>query len=370
MTDILDPGGGPDLDEIAGGAAVGVAAAAGAALVCLSCSEAIQGAYCSNCGQRNDDLRRNSFVLARDFMRDTFGFDSRMWRTLGLMALAPGTVPKNYSHGRRSRYTPPVRLFLVVSFLFFLTLGLTKTMFVAVEITRKTPEQIAADDARVSEAIKSVDAELSKDTMVEIEGQKANCPINIKMKFFVRPADVKIDGDAWRTCAASIQAAAKIEMESDKEVVAAEKKVIAGFNRFVTGLTAAVEHPEKFNSDVNDWLARIMFLMTPMLALLLALFIRGKDALLFDHLVLSLYLHAAGFAVVGLGIMAAIAKVPYAAPVAAVSIGLYFLIALKRAYKRGWIKTFFAALFAGLFYLLILTSAATWIMGDTVFRQA
>ncbi len=61
-------------------------------------------------------------MLARDFIEDTFAFDSRMWRTLGLLASSPGVVPTNYSHGCRARYTPPVRLFLVVSFLASITL--------------------------------------------------------------------------------------------------------------------------------------------------------------------------------------------------------------------------------------------------------
>jgi hypothetical protein len=106
--------------------------------------------------------------------------------------------------------------------------------------------------------------------------------------------------------------------------------------------------------------------MTPVLALLLALFIRGRDALLFDHLVLALYMHATAFVIGGLGILAAMAHIPYAAPVAAGLIALYFFVALKRAYKRGWIKTTFTALFAGLFYIIILGSAVTALMGGAV----
>ena len=368
MSDSIDPNDdGPGI-ESAGGGAIGVAGAAGAALACLSCGAAIAGPYCVNCGQRNDDLRRSSFLLARDFLRDTFGFDSRMWRTLGLMAIAPGTVPSNYSHGRRSRYTPPVRLFLVVSFLFFLTIGLTQTMFLAVEITRKSEAEIAADKTRVSEALSEAGAELPPEDLVVIEGQAADCPINIRMRFFVRPADVKVDGEAWRKCAESIQSAARVETDAPDQ--ATEERMIAGFNRFISGLTSAIEHPEEFNRDVNDWLARIMFLMTPALALLLSLFIRGKDALLFDHLVLSLYLHAASFAIVGVGVLAAMGGVLHAAPVAAGAIELYFLIALKRAYKRGWVKTAYTAAFVSFLYLLILSSAATAIVGRAVWENA
>lgn len=363
MTGVFDPTDGPDIDDLAGAGAA--AAAAGAALICLACGAAIGGAYCGACGQKNDDMRRSSFALVGDFFRDTFGFDSRMWRTLGLLAVAPGTVPKNYSHGKRSRYTPPVRLFLVISFLFFLTLALTKTMFIAMEISLKTADEIAAEKEQFRKGMEQAGAQLSSETLVEVEGQQADCPINIRTRFFVRPGDVKIDGDAWRKCAKSIEETVEIETPDD----ANETRVRKGLNRFLSGISQAVEHPEQINRDINDWLARIMFLMTPVLALLLALFIRGKDALLFDHLVLSLYLHAAAFAAVGLGVLAAMAGLPYAAPVAAGAIALYFLIALKRAYGRGWIKTTFTAFFAGLLYLLILSSAATAMVLNAVWTS-
>ncbi len=94
------------------------AAAGELSLACLSCGAASVAVFCANCGQKNDDLRRSIFLLARDFVEDTFSFDSRMWRTLGALVVAPGVVATNYAHGKRSRYTPPVRLFLVVSFIF------------------------------------------------------------------------------------------------------------------------------------------------------------------------------------------------------------------------------------------------------------
>jgi hypothetical protein len=352
MAGAFDPTDGPDLDDLAEAGAI---AAAGAAHACLSCGAAVDGTYCGSCGQKNDDLRRSSLALARDFLQDTFGFDSRMWRTLGLLAAAPGTVPRDYAHGKRSRYTPPVRLFLVVSFLFFLTLALTKTMFIAIEISLKTDAEIAAEKKQLQEGLAQAGAEIPENALVEIEGQQADCPINIRTRFFVRPGDVKFDGDAWRQCAASIQQSVEVEAPDEN----GEARARAVLSRFLAGVTQAVEHPERVNGDINDWLARLIFLMAPILALLLALFIRGKDALLFDHLVLSLYMHAAGFAAVGLGLLAAMAKVPHAAPVAAGAIGLYFVIALKRAYRRGWIKTVWTAAVGGLLYLLILASAAT-----------
>ncbi len=210
----------PPEGDGAGAAAVAAAVAAGAA--CLSCGVAIVGVYCVGCGQKNDDLRRSSFVLFKDFIRETFAFDSRMWRTLGLLAAAPGTVPRRYSHGKRSSYTPPVRLFLVVSFLFFLVLGFTQTMFLAVEVRALTPQEIAADRALKQKAATlaaagassgAVVAKIETDGgIVEFESQTVDCDIKFATRFFVRASDLKTDPEAWRRCADSIDAAAKVEI--------------------------------------------------------------------------------------------------------------------------------------------------------------
>lgn len=381
-----------DIDDIIGGpgelGAAAAAAAAGAA--CLSCGAAAVVTYCAACGQKHDDLRRSSFLLGKEFLQDSFGFDSRMWRTLGLMVAAPGLVPSNYSHGRRSRYTPPIRLFLVISFLFFLALSFTQTMFIAVEVTKKTPEQIAAEKASVEEAMKEdrgFDIKLDEararaeaagappgvipdvgDGLVEVDGHDLNCDVNFKTRFFVKPKDVHVDQEAWRACAKSMESLAIVEI-NDEAPSEGTEKVRGAFNRVIAGVTNAIEDPRAFNASVNEWLARILFLMAPVLAIILALFIRGRDALLFDHLVLALYSHAAAFAIVGAAIIAGQLGFKYAGAVAAGALGVYFLLALKRAYKRGWIKTVYTGVFVSFLYFLVLSTAVLSIVSNVVWQN-
>ncbi len=384
MSDIpdIDPG---DAGGDAGGD-IGISPAVGAAAVlCLSCSAAIVGAYCANCGQKNDDMRRSSFVLLKDFIKDTFAFDGRMWRTLGLMAVMPGTVPTNYSHGKRSRYTPPVRLFLVVSFLFFLVLGVTQTMFVAFDVEAKSAEEIAADRKSREAAAKEVDkaladarADLADDGAVLIDGQTVDCDIKAKVRFFVRPADINVDEAKWRACADSIARAATAEIKDEKEEFAAadskgdigNSDVLRGFQRVLDGVNMMVADPPAFNSHINTWLPRVMFFMAPVLALILALFIRGRNALLFDHLVLSLYSHAAAFAIIGVAILLGQFGVPYVFPAAIAALGVYFVAALRRAYRRGWVKTVYSAAFTGLIYLVILVSVVSAIIVRQIWSAA
>ena len=383
--DPAEDGGGIDAPPT--DAAIDAALAAGAALVCLACAAKIAGPYCWNCGQKNDDMRRSTFVLFKDFIKDTFAFDSRMWRTLGLMAASPGAVPTNYSHGKRSRYTPPVRLFLVVSFLFFLVLSVTHTMFVAVEVRAKTAEEIAAEKAALEAALAGAgpQARVALDRIevddaqgvITVNGDQYDCNVTANLRFFVRPQDLHVDEEKWRACSASITQAAQKEIKADVELNelpvqagVTEEDAARSFDRVMSGIDLIVANPVAFNNEINVWLPRVMFFMAPVLALILALFIRGRNALLFDHLVLSLYSHAMGFAIIGIAILLGQFGVPGVFAVAMAALGVYFVAALKRAYGRGWIKTVMTSVFAGLIYFLALTSVVGSIIANQIWRTA
>ena len=138
--------------------------------------------------------------------------------------------------------------------------------------------------------------------------------------------------------------------------------------RFSAGAVRALENPVAFNNAFNNWLPRVMFLMTPILAFILAIFIRGRDALVFDHLVLALYTHAVGFAVVIAALLASQAGVPHAGPAAGAAMFIYFFAALKRSYGRGWVKTTWTAIMASFLYLTILFSAVIFMRWNIVWN--
>ncbi len=345
--------------------------ARGAAALCLSCGHEVIGPFCSWCGQKDDDMRRSSFVLAREFMQDTFGFDSRMWRTLGALAAMPGVVPTRYAHGKRSRYTPPVRLFIVVSFLFFLTIALTKTLFVAIDVL---PDDKAAWE--------TVEKSLADSGVVTAEELAPACSGSIELRFFVKEDALSIDPAAIDACLTQLTDAAQQEIEiagaaavEDDPAAAApitpdSEDLQALLERAFGGVAWAVSDPVAFNETFNRWLPRVMFLMTPVLALILTVFIRGRDALIFDHLVLSLYTHAAGFAIVGATLILAQLGAPLAANAASIAIAVYYVVALKSAYKRGWVKTLWTAAASSVLYLFILQGIVLAIISQIIWQAA
>jgi len=92
--------------------------------VCLNCGTRLDTAYCPQCGQKNRDYRLSFRDLFSDFIEELLDVDSRVLKSLRLLFTRPGFLTREYISGRRVSYLPPVRLYLIASVLFFLTLSL------------------------------------------------------------------------------------------------------------------------------------------------------------------------------------------------------------------------------------------------------
>lgn len=91
---------------------------------CLNCGEVLRGQHCAHCGQRARVRVLSLGSLVRDLFGDLTNFDSRLWRTLKPLAFRPGHLTVEFLRGRRVHFTPPFRMYLLVSVAFFLAASL------------------------------------------------------------------------------------------------------------------------------------------------------------------------------------------------------------------------------------------------------
>jgi hypothetical protein len=91
---------------------------------CLNCQTIMQGPYCFQCGQHEKSSIRHFGVFVRDVIDDVFNLDSRAVRTIKPLLFSPGFLTTEYLSGRRMRYVPPLRLYVIASLMFFLLVGL------------------------------------------------------------------------------------------------------------------------------------------------------------------------------------------------------------------------------------------------------
>ncbi|HNP63550.1 MAG TPA: DUF4286 family protein [Woeseiaceae bacterium] len=86
---------------------------------CLNCGTRLRGQYCGSCGQRSRSRLISIWQLMREAFGDLFELDSRLWKTLIPLLIRPGQLTRDYLEGRRARYMPPFRTYLVLSVVFF-----------------------------------------------------------------------------------------------------------------------------------------------------------------------------------------------------------------------------------------------------------
>jgi hypothetical protein len=102
------------------------AAANAAAEACRNCGDATPGAFCPSCGQPRASKLVSLRRIVADAVEDHLSLNATTPRTLGMLVTQPGGLTAEYLQGRIARYLPPLRLYIIASFAFFLTLGLSR----------------------------------------------------------------------------------------------------------------------------------------------------------------------------------------------------------------------------------------------------
>ncbi len=145
---------------------------------CLNCGARLRGQYCGNCGQRSRNRLISIWQLLQEAFGDLLELDSRLWRTLLPLLIKPGQLTRDYLEGRRARYMPPFRTYLVLSVIFFVVAFFDPTddlsLFFEPE-PEPTPEEIAAleeeQELAAEEYDEHRDAALQKLQKLEAEGK-------------------------------------------------------------------------------------------------------------------------------------------------------------------------------------------------------
>jgi hypothetical protein len=129
-------------------------------LVCANCGTALAGEYCAACGQRHEPHVHTLTHFAGEAFESITHADSRLWRTLGYLLTKPGRLTREFFDGKRARYLPPFRLYLVISVLLFLILNLPGKLGGAnVDFTADSDEAATAGQVEgMNEAAKALDS--------------------------------------------------------------------------------------------------------------------------------------------------------------------------------------------------------------------
>ncbi len=93
---------------------------------CLNCEKEFNSNfnYCPYCGQKNIDPNPKLKHFISEFLSANFNVDSKIFITLKSLLLKPAWLSKEFLAGKREKYLTPVRLYLLISLVYFFVLSI------------------------------------------------------------------------------------------------------------------------------------------------------------------------------------------------------------------------------------------------------
>lgn len=88
-------------------------------LDCFNCGTPLTGPFCAACGQRAVSLNPTLRDVLREATHELLNVDGRIFRSVRTLLFAPGYLTREHLEGRRTRWVPPLRLYLVFSLIYF-----------------------------------------------------------------------------------------------------------------------------------------------------------------------------------------------------------------------------------------------------------
>jgi len=286
----------------------------------------LRGAFCHSCGQKDDDYRRPLLTLSNEFLGDVFQWDSRVLRSIIPFLFMPGTLTRAYMRGRRQQYISPLRLYLVISIVFFIVLGVSNRAIFG--FAGPEPRNLAEDFPNIAADLEGVSPEYLAYVPDEgLFGRQVSFSMFIDPDTMIAAPDLPID-----------------QLEDFFGRSESGQRSFAQIRPYLIGYNQAMEDPRIFNDVMHDGVPLLMVVLVPFFALIMGgLYVRRRVWFI-DHLVFSLHYHSFLFAV--LLLMLGLARFTDMTFRGAGAIGfflglmgIYLFVAMLRTYRGGIFRT-------------------------------
>ena len=313
---------------------------AGEMPACLNCGAHLRGQYCGSCGQRGSSRLISLWELLRDAFGDLFELDSRLWRTLVPLTVRPGKLTHDYLQGRRVRYMPPFRMYLVLSLLFFLVAFFDPRESLGIFYEPQTAEEVAA--AKSAEQAEVADEVLRE---LETEGIIVGSP-GATGETDADPdhgLNIKINGDGPAEADCQVDEFSISGPDWLKRRLTPERlvKICEDMKR---------DNGRQFLRNLYDNIPIALIVLLPIMAFVLKLLYPLSRRYYVEHLLFFVHFHAFLFLILTLQILVSrlnpVLPTPEAVGTliivaASFYVPVYLFVAMRRVYGQGRLVTAF-----------------------------
>jgi Protein of unknown function (DUF3667) len=354
---------------------------------CENCGALLTGRWCSQCGQAAIDYRRSFRHVIVDALDSFLNFESKFFATIGWLIARPWHLTNQFLAGRRVRYVHPLRLYLLVSILFFFAVNY------GARGLRLQPGKIVDEHrAEVADAINKsrdeIEKELGKENLTPDARKKAEDALDSLSN--PRPSPM---ASASPSLTPSPGAAPTIPppdsgartygaVDDRPFIVFDEAKSTTPFERWLEARAKEKmgEHGTKmglFIATLFSNLPYMMFCCIPLFAFVLKILYLRRHIFYIDHLIYALHIHTFAYTAIMLIVLATMGlnrTVPGA--IAGWVIALLWItfviqifLSIRRVYRQGWFFTVFKFFLGGLAYLIVICIALAATFFVTLWRD-
>lgn len=307
---------------------------------CLDCQHPLDPAYqyCPKCGQENNDQQVGLKTLLGDFLSNYFALDSKLGRSVRHFFLRPGFLTLRFNEGKRVRYIHPMRLYLVISVLFFFVLSYLLTF--------------RLQDASLRAFSRKQSLQTEVNTALAAQTKAHSIPPEAKEAFDLDHKDYDLgNGDFMQALGLMSNDALTDEMVMDSLKVEPATRSSTTFNLFFHQIRkVARKDLDMFIPYVLKNLPIMMFILLPVFAAYLMFLFRNKPNLYIRHIIHALHLHSFAFLLLTLFLLIGWTMESYFFWTTFGLITLYAFLSVKKVYKQPWLRTAFKFLFLGFLY--------------------
>lgn len=325
---------------------------------CLNCHEQLPASatFCPNCGQKATTGLISLKAFIQNFLDNVFNLDARIVQTLRWLFI-PAKLTQEYFKGKHKTYYHPIRLYLVMSIIFFAALNFVGEIGDGTDIVKMnfdgketTLEEMIEKEANKIIFLEELDT-LSGQIAEFQEGTAKAALDSLKKKIGVG----LINRDSFNLTLA-MNNNRKFDYKDmllmdGKELV--EKYEIKGFwNQLFVRQSIHFAHDQSgYVRELINNIPLMLLAMMPFLALALkGLYFRRKRFFV-EHLVLNFHHHAFAFLLLTLVFLLPKSLMEAMLLPAIITIFGFLFLTMKRYYGQGFGKTFLKFMVFNFFYL-------------------
>ena len=335
---------------------------------CLNCGEEFDESfnYCSHCGQENNHNRVSFGTLVVDLLNNYFSFDSKFSLSLLPFFFDPGYLTKKFVAGKRASFVNPIRLYLIISLLFFIVFSMVSNDIIqdsvktideaAGELSEQLPDssKVLLDEVLAGD-LTNIESDSIYKFMPDPEDSSKN------YTFSVQRPDSTNEFITEENFATYMRLRDDYDISVDQLLDSLNTDSLSSFQYKLTKNLIRLDRAENqvVISQMLKNLPLMMLFILPIFAFLLKLFYMRRNQYYITHLIHALHLHSFAYVIYGFAFVAAMYWLPQGAGVWAIFISFILVsthsyLSFLKVYGQGWFKTLVKYNLIGFLYTWLL----------------